>query len=162
MSATAPPIEMTFFDRSLDEETRQLVSNVADRQAATPSVYSTERHEAKLKALLAAFTDTEEWERDRTRMPDSSAFLYGWQFLEALPSSVPIPEVTFEADGDVSFDWDYGPRQVASVRISRDGFVYYAGLFGYATEHGAEAFGERIPARVAEVIGRAVAGSSTS
>lgn len=147
-------------DRGLSDEARTLRSMATAPQSGTPSIVSAERREAALRAFLSALTDAEEagWDGYLARPADPDAFVYAIQFLDCLPSAVPLPEIAVDADGDIALEWDRGPRRIFSVRISKDGTIHYAGLFGYATLHGSEQLSEVVPSAISGGIGRALSG----
>jgi hypothetical protein len=68
-----------------------------------------------------------------------------FRFIKLLPSTAPTPDVSADADGEVSFDWDRGARRVFSVSVGPDGTLTYAGLFGHSRTHGTEFLVEPLP-----------------
>ena len=77
------------------------------------------------------------------------------QFLDALPLSIPAPEIIPEPDGTIGFEWCAGPRHVFSVSIEADNTIVYAGLFGQSRKaHGVEIFDDSIPSVITEYIKR--------
>jgi len=79
-------------------------------------------------------------------------------FLEALPTTAPIPDVVPEPDGEVAFEWDRGPWCVFSVSVGSDGTLSYAGLYGRRTKaHGTELFVDAVPKAVMDGLARLVA-----
>lgn len=49
------------------------------------------------------------------------------RFLNALPMSMPAPEVNADPDGEIAFDWDLGRDRLLAVSISLSGrlsFIY--------------------------------------
>ena len=67
------------------------------------------------------------------------------RFIEALPDSLPIPEVDVDPDGEIAFEWDMGRRKVFSVSVGSNNELAYAGLFGSNKSHGTEYFGNKLP-----------------
>ena len=63
-------------------------------------------------------------------------------FLDALPTQIPNPSISADPDGEVSVDWDYGPRQVFSVSIGDEGRLAYASIDGKKQVHGTEMIGD--------------------
>jgi len=51
------------------------------------------------------------------------------RFATLLPSSVPVPEIAADPDGEVSFDWIGNSYNVFSVSVDRNGRLAYAGRF---------------------------------
>ena len=124
----------------------------------SPSITQERAEQAIAEALMNTFAHTLEpgWDGYEARPVSAATLAYALQFLGDLPSEVDTPEVGADVDGDISLDLDYGPRNIFSVRISRDGTVHYAGLFGHATYHGSETLQQGIPEPVAEGIRRAI------
>jgi hypothetical protein len=145
-----------FFDRSFSDEARALRSRIT-ADSGTPSLASAERKRNALKALQSALSDPEGADADGGRA-SVGAFTYAVRLLDHLPSTVPLPEIAVDADGDIAFEWDQGPRRLFSLRVSRDGTIYYAGLDHYATFHGSEEFCEGVPNAISEGISRIVSG----
>lgn len=81
---------------------------------------------------------------------------YGWAsfFLQRFPLDLPLPELSVDPDGEVSFEWSASPTQVLSVSVSPRGRLSYAGLFGEETIQNAEFFRGEIPAQIIEGIHR--------
>ncbi len=68
------------------------------------------------------------------------------QFLYALPTSIPAPEIAPEPDGSVALIWYGDRRQVFSVSFQIDQRVTSAGLYGTSKWHGVEVFdGREVP-----------------
>lgn len=142
----------------LSDEARLVELPEKSEMTFSPSITHTRTDEAIVRALWRTFVQTQEagWDGYDAIPVSASALAYAWQFLSDLPSDIDMPDLSADADGDVSLDWDYGPRNVFSVRIARDGTVYYSGLFGHATYHGSEVLGRGIPDSVAKGISRAI------
>ena len=47
-----------------------------------------------------------------------------------LPASTPIPEIAFDPDGEISFDWLGPDNKIFSVSVDRSGRLAYAGRYG--------------------------------
>lgn len=77
------------------------------------------------------------------------------RFLNALPSTVPSPNVGLDPDGEVTFDWLVEKGRIFSVSIGEGGRLSYAGMFGLGkTAHGSEPFDDAIPDAVIDGIRR--------
>jgi hypothetical protein len=129
--------------------------------AGTPSPISDQRRRDLLTALLSALSGADEpgWDGYKAKRASSDAFIYALRLLDMLPSSTPLPEIAVDTDGDIALDWDRGARRVFSVRVSRNGTIYYAGLVDYDTFHGSLQLREDIPSAILEGIGRVISGS---
>jgi len=76
-------------------------------------------------------------------------------FLNALPASVPIPEVVPEPDGSVGFEWWNGRHRIFTVMTAGNGSLVYAGIIGRGNKaHGIEAFDDSIPENLLAYINR--------
>lgn len=157
MTIPAVYVDTVAQDRSF---CRQTLDWDAGSTAGTPSSASDQRQRELLAALQSALAGAAEpdWDGYKAKPGDSWAFVYALQLLDMLPSDSPLPEIAVDTDGDFALEWDRGPRRVFSVRISRDGTIYYAGLFDYDTFHGSEQLRERIPIAISEGIGRVFRG----
>ena len=60
--------------------------------------------------------------------PDTAT--HALRFALLLPNSLPIPEISPDPDGDISFDWISKTGKVFSASIDRTGRIAYAGRFG--------------------------------
>ena len=71
-------------------------------------------------------------------------------FAKTLPTKFPVPEITADPDGEVSFEWYIEPQQVFSVSIGDNNQLSYAGLFGKNKTHGVEYFRDELPKTILE------------
>lgn len=144
-------------DRGFSGTARAVGPNVAAIWAgATPSIAAEERRRAAIRSLQSALSGAQEdgWDGYQAKPADPDAFIYAVQLLDELPTAVPLPDVAVDSDGDIALEWDRGPRKLLSLRVSRDGTIYYAGLLGYATFHGSEQLREGIPSAISKGIER--------
>lgn len=148
------------FDRSFSDEANT-VRLILAAPGETPSISSSHRTNATLAALRSAFSGAWEagWDGHAARPADPNAFIHAVRLLDDLPLDMPLPEVGVDADGDVAFEWDEGPRRIFSLRVSRDGTLHYAGLVGHSTFHGSEALRQGLPRMVSMGIDRVISGS---
>ena len=144
-------------DRALSDEGKSF-----QRLIASITGYDTidtlgDSRQRTVEAIAEAFAvaQTDNWDGVGSAPVDLSTMGYAIQFAKALPSVFPAPEIRVDRDGDLSFEWDRGPRQVFSVSVGRDGTLTYAGLFGHAKSHGVEHLREAIPLAVSTGISRA-------
>ena len=75
------------------------------------------------------------------------------RFIKSLPDRIPKPEVgVIPTNGEVSFDWQEGPRKVFTISLS-ESKITYASLLGVSSNNGSENyFGEKIPEIIIEGI----------
>ncbi len=86
-----------------------------------------------------------------------SAISYGdaASFLNALPTQLPVPEITPEIDGTIGLDWENGNFNTFTVILSGKGSIVYAGILGKGnTSHGTEIFDDSIPENIISIIKR--------
>lgn len=128
---------------------------------SSPSITFSRTEDAISDSLRNTFAGACEqgWDGYDATPVSAAALSYALQFLGDLPSDIAMPEIGADVDGFISLDWDFGPRRVFSVRVDRDGTLYYAGLYGYSTYHGSETLRQGIPKAVAEGIKRAIRAS---
>jgi hypothetical protein len=67
------------------------------------------------------------------------------RFLDALPSTIPDPEISVDPDGEISLDWCSAPDKMFSISLGSKGRLSYAGLNGEKRSHGIEFFQKDIP-----------------
>ena len=76
-------------------------------------------------------------------------------FLRKLPSSLPVPQVVLEPNGDLALEWFVSNYCSFLVGFSGKGIMTYAGLFGRGQKtYGTELISEAIPSSVVENIRR--------
>lgn len=120
------------------------VANKIDRL----TVRAVEQLKAELRAGSSlAFNDLQTLARENDiEIADDPTFLLAQRFLLALPTHLPSPEPSLDADGEVSFDWR-GPRgRLLTVTLRQDGRLTYASRFSkFDKEHGTKQFVDSIP-----------------
>lgn len=62
------------------------------------------------------------------------------EFLNLLPRTMPLPEITVEPTGSVSLDWIASRHRIFSITLSGTDKLVYAGIFGQNETHGTESF----------------------
>lgn len=78
------------------------------------------------------------------------------RFAHSLPLGIPVPEVSAEPDGEITFEWFAAPARVFSVSVGPNNELNYAGLFGASRTYGTEVFHDEIPEVILSHIKRAV------
>jgi len=76
----------------------------------------------------------------------------GWarQVLAAFPSTLGVPDIAFEPDGDAGLEWWLGPDRVLSVSVGRNGELRYAARLNAVRVIGTEMFADGLPKRLVE------------
>ena len=145
-------------DRGISDDAREIRRSFSGASNLSPSMALGDFRRKLLEELISAVGEVQEegWDGYEARPVDPSAFGYAIQFMSGLDSSLPLPEIGVDTDGDIAFEWDYGPRRVISIRIGRDGTIHYAGLIGHEPFHGTEFLHEEIPLAISSGIERVV------
>lgn len=143
-------------DRGLSAEASILRRLISDAAEFPRSIALGEPRRAAREALDAAcmVAQVDDWDGAGARSVDPSTYEYADQFLRLVPSTVSLPEVTVDTDGEVLFEWDQGRRQVFSVSVGRDGTLTFAGLFGHSKVHGTEHLYEALPLVISNCLER--------
>lgn len=97
----------------------------------------------EITSLVCATTDVE----IEPVPPETST--QALRFALLLPNSLPIPEISADPDGDISFDWISRTGKMFSVSIDRTGRLAYAGRFGEKSKvHGIDQLSDTLPQEV--------------
>ena len=75
-----------------------------------------------------------------------------FEFIDTFPRDIPMPELAPGPDGNIHFEWYFGPRRVITVCVSIDAELSFASLDGAKRLNGAEPFVGEFPFRLAELI----------
>ena len=112
-----------------------------------------------IRAVIDAYARSRQAEISEDATPISEATCKeAIDFLRRLPSSLPIPEVVIEPDGDLGLEWYVSNYCSFVVGFSGKGIISYAGLFGRGRKsYGTEFVSESIPRVIVENIRRVFA-----
>lgn len=76
-------------------------------------------------------------------------------FINALPTSIPLPEILPEPDGSIGLEWDNGANKTFTVLLNGKGLITYAGILGKCNKaHGTETFDDTIPENITRYLKR--------
>ena len=79
------------------------------------------------------------------------------EFAYCLPRFAPLPEVSVDPDGEISFDWLSQSGEMFSVSINKQNRLAYAGWFGEKSRvHGVELLAENCPPEIVRGIQKAM------
>lgn len=112
-----------------------------------PVTFTPEEGKAALEAAYQGARD-DNWDGAGSKRVEYSTYNYAQQFLQFLPNYMALPDIVADTDGEILFEWDYGPRQVFAISIGRDGTLSYAGLFDRNKVHGSEPFSGALPSAI--------------
>lgn len=72
------------------------------------------------------------------------------RFIQALPTTLPGPDVSADPDGEVDLLWQLDPTRTISVSVGPNGKLTYAALMGTAQSYGTEWLSNEIPRPILE------------
>jgi hypothetical protein len=139
-SSNAVSVDATTIRTSVQDAWGPLADSLAISHMAAAAIASLNR--------AAEAAGAENWDGYGARPIDRRAYGAALGFLQALPTTTPIPDVSVDPDGEVDVLWHVGPTETFSVSIGPAGRLTYAGLFGDAQSYGTEWFGNEIPQAV--------------
>ena len=85
------------------------------------------------------------------------AYFEAKRFLQLMPSSLPLPQINPEADGEIELEWYKNSKCLFAISLGGNNMLTFAGIFGEINKiHGTEAFVDLIPATIVSYIKRAV------
>src|SRR6266853_2282447 len=95
---------------------------------------------------------------DETSIPvDPATIRAATQFAYSLPRFSPLPEVSADPDGEISFDWSGPSGEMFSVSVNKHNRLAYAGWFGEKSRiHGIEQLAEGCPQQIIRGIEKAI------
>jgi hypothetical protein len=85
---------------------------------------------------------------------DQASYDFAIRFLNALPNTAPLPEVSADSDGEVAFDWIFGERRALTVRIGPTGRCTFAWMLGQSTHRGTVWIDDEIPSTISFALGQ--------
>ncbi len=133
----------------LREEIRKhLLSSLA--VSRTTETALSELNEIRVEAAHAG------WDGYDARPVSFDAYLYARRFLESLPTTAPPPEVSADPDGEVSFDWVFGPRRALTLSIGVNGRCSYAWIRGNQKSRGTEWLDDEVPTNIVSALAQLV------
>jgi hypothetical protein len=96
------------------------------------------------------------WDGYGARPVNLDAYLQARRFLESLPTTAPPPEVSADPDGEISFDWEFGPRKALTLSIGANGRCSYAWIRGSRKSRGTEWLDDEVPANILSALAQLV------
>ncbi len=138
--------------RRLDEWRDEILKHLLASLAVSRTTESalSELNETRLEADHAG------WDGHGARPINLDAYSQARRFLESLPTTAPPPEVSADPDGEISFDWVFGPRKALTVSIGANGRCSYAWIRGKRTSRGTEWLDDEVPANILSALSQLV------
>lgn len=87
----------------------------------------------------------DDWDGHGAKAVSLHAFAAAKRFVESLPTGFPVPTISADPDGCVTFEWRKSPRRVVLASVHPNFQVDYAAIFGAAKHSGSEPFFTEIP-----------------
>ncbi len=107
----------------------------------------------EIEALLKETSETN-WDGYGAVAAKTDSYIEAQRFLNSFPTSLPLPEVSIDPDGEFTFEWYKDAENNFSISFNEESELNYAGLFGINKTHGLEYFGDEIPDIILEHIRR--------
>lgn len=88
---------------------------------------------------------------------DQDTALAAMRFAYSLPRFGPLPEVSADPDGEISFDWAAPSGEMFSVSVNKQNRLAYAGWFGERSRvHGIEQLADGCPQQIVRGIEKTI------
>lgn len=107
-------------------------------------------------SLGAALRDLELVWEERAGLGEGAmqpqAYRQARAFLASLLPFAPHPDISADAEGEPSFEWDFGPDRWLVASIAADGRISYAASRGMERQRGTTAFTGSLPETIASLL----------
>lgn len=112
--------------------------------------------ETRLELLLPEIQNLQTASDEISVPVDRDTIRAATQFAYSLPRFGPMPEVSADPDGEISFDWVGPSGEMFSVSVNKQNRLAYAGWFGEKSRiHGTEQLAEGCPQQIVRGIEKA-------
>ena len=111
-------------------------------------------------SLLAELNDLildcchDDWDGYGAKAVGIHAFAAAKRFADSLPAGFPLPSVSADPEGCVTFEWRKSPRRVLLASVHPNFQVDYAAIFGSAKQYGSEPFFNEMPESLKTIVRR--------
>lgn len=136
-------------DDLIDEAWNDLAKSLSVRKTAESAIRELRR--------VRQEASVPNWDGYGGRQIDARAYCQAIRFLQALPTTTPVPDVAVDPDGEVDVTWHFGSRNTFTVSIGPTGRLSYSGLYGISQSFGTEWLTtNEIPRTIVENLARLV------
>jgi hypothetical protein len=105
--------------------------------------------ESRLQSLIPEIENLRGVNDELSTPVDGETVSSALQFAYCLPRFGPIPEVSADPDGEISFDWIGPSGEMFSVSVNKQKRLAYAGWFGEGSRiHGIERLAKECPKQI--------------
>ena len=133
----------------------------AERTGYSHALFSVRDATVSKLHKLAVDHSKQNWDGEGAAPIDVMAVVNASMFIQALPDSVPMPEIAAEPDGQISLDWMPSKSRVFSISVGKSGRLAYAWIDGADQGNAVARFDFRlVPQRVLEGITSIVSNAS--
>lgn len=98
-----------------------------------------------------------DWDGYNALPVNEDAFAEAKTIIELLPTSMIMPEIMAEPNGEIAFEWRKGKNHIFIMSVSGRQQITYAGIFGGNKTHGIEYFKGTLPTIILDYIRRVYA-----
>jgi len=110
----------------------------------------------RLDELTRVFLEcrSNDWDGYGAQAVAHGTYICAERLLEALPSSIPTPEIAAHPDGEVAFEWFISKTYSLDLSISGDGRITFVALLGHQRRKGTDKFVDTIPSDILGILNR--------
>jgi hypothetical protein len=124
---------------------RRLVESTRAALAESLAVRNTAEEAIRELRIVIGQASKPNWDGYGARAIDERAYEHAIRFLQALPTTTPVPDVSVDPDGEIDLLWHVDSRKTFSVSVGPNGRLTYSGLFGDSQSYGTEWFFNELP-----------------
>jgi hypothetical protein len=134
-------------DRAVSAEARRLGRARWQSAGTAFSLSLEEPYRRAAEAVIGAAQEANRpnWDGQGGLPVTQGAVAQAFAFLDVLPSTLSEPEVTVDSDGELSFEWSFGPRRALTASINGSGRISFAALIGIERLHGTNYLLDALP-----------------
>ncbi|MDH3975578.1 MAG: hypothetical protein OEV42_14970 [Deltaproteobacteria bacterium] len=147
----------SYTERAVSDDANKLRDTISKVRREIFESVSIGEIDREIEIALKEITEecaNDNWDGYGANAINVNSLIEAKRFTDTLPTTLPLPEVSVDPDGDISFEWYVRPRRVFSVSIGSDCLLSYAGIIGLNKVHGEEFFGDEIPKTITDNIQR--------
>ena len=90
-------------------------------------------------------SSVDNWDRYGAKAVDPRSLFRAIRFARMLTINVPTPDIYVDPEGEIVFEWYFGPRRVFNVTARKNGELAYAGLVGVNKACGVVQMDDELP-----------------